>query len=260
MEEIVEQAIDAGAMDLGRSGRKETVTVAVGVAVCFFGGAALGAYLSKRYFKKRYEDLASQEIAEAKAYYARLNKAEPYDTPGSTLEALGERGKAAAEAVLTYQGERADGEDESVTVTEERTEVVRQNIFTQNAVADGWDQEQEQSKRDAHPDEPYILSHDEYMENEPDYHQVTLTYFAEDDVLCDEKDQPIPAVEETVGEDNLSRFGHGSRDNRILYIQNDRIQMMFEVVKNDGSYAREVAGFIEHSDHPRIMKMRGERD
>jgi len=260
MEEIVEQVVDGGAVGSRGLGATETIPTGVVAAVCLVGGAAIGAYVAKRYFQKKYEQLATEEIAEAKAYYAQLNKVEPYDTPGGALDALSERGKAAADAVLSYQGEkRAEQSDDSIVIAEEDQTIMRKNIFTEAATSE-WDQDQEQSKRDAHPEDPYILSQDEYMENEPDYKQVPLTYYAEDDVLVDEKDQPIPDIDEVVGEDNLTRFGHGSRDNRMLYIRNDRIEMAFEIVKNEGSYTREVAGRIEHSDRPRVLKMRGERN
>lgn len=259
MEEIVEQVVDCACVGNGGPRKQDAIAIGVVAAVCFFGGSAFGHYLTKRNLQKKYEDLATKEITEAKAYYARLNKAEPYDTPGGALEALGERGREAADAVLAYRGETPESEAEPVAVVEEETTIKRTNIFTEAAKAD-WDQDQEQSKRDAHPDEPFILHHDEWVENEPDYQQVSLTYYAEDDVLCDEKEQPIPSIDETVGEDNLTRFGHGSQDNRMLYVQNDRIQMMFEIIKNEGSYAETVAGYIKHEDRPRIMKMRGERN
>lgn len=234
-------------------------TIGAGVVGCLVGVAG-GYLIARKRLEAKYAELSRQEIAEARDHYAKRNKAEPYDTPAGALEAVSERGRIAADAVLDYQGNGKDEEkSEAVVVVEQETTIERHNIFTDQASSPEWDSDQEQSKRDAHPDEPYILTQEEYMENEPDYQQSTLTYFAEDDVLCDEKDQPIPDVDGVVGEDNLSRFGHGSRDNRVLYIRNDRIQLAFEVIKNDGSYAQEVAGFIQHEDRPRILRMRGER-
>jgi hypothetical protein len=230
----------------------------------WWAGCGLTFYLTKRYYKKKYEELATIEIAEAKAFYAKLNKADVYATPESAAEALSKKGQEAVEALTQYQGDVSSLTSEEVgrnVVVAEQTTVERKNVFAAVKTDEDWDQDQEESMRDAHPDNPHILHQDEYMAGDLDYQQVTLTYYAEDDVLVDEREQPIEDIERTVGEDNLTRFGHGSRDNRILYVRNNRIQMDFEIVKNESSYAREVAGFIQHEDmRPKIQKFRGERD
>jgi hypothetical protein len=96
---------------------------------------------------------------------------------------------------------------------------------------------------------PYVVSHDEfYAEDEDhDYPKVTLTYFEGDDVLTDERDAPINETANTVGDENLLRFGHASRDHNIVYIRNEELEIDFEVVRSRGQYVKEVLGFIEHS-------------
>jgi hypothetical protein len=95
------------------------------------------------------------------------------------------------------------------------------------------------------------------MESEPGYQQVTITFFEGDDVLSDERDQVIEDIEETVGVENLKQFGHGSKDPKIVYIRNDRLELDFEVVQSQNKYVEEVLGFVQHSDQRKIRKFRG---
>jgi hypothetical protein len=46
-----------------------------------------------------------------------------------------------------------------------------------------------------------------------------------------------------VGDKNLDRFGHGSNDAFIVYIRNDQLEIVYEVVLSPNSYAEEVHGF-----------------
>lgn len=236
------------------SARKKQLLFLLGVTqVCWWGGGALSWYLSKRHYKKLYADLADQEIAEAKEFYSKFYKREGFETPEDAVSTLSTTGEKAVKALTSYNTGLQDG----VVVEETRVEIEEKNIFVEREANDDWDQDQENAYRDSLPSgDPFILSQEEYMDNEFDYQQPTLTYFAEDDVLVDDKDKPIDEIDSTVGEGNLTRFGHGSKDNRILYIRNNKLSMDFEVVKNEGSYARDVLGF-QHSDGPGVRKFRG---
>lgn len=105
----------------------------------------------------------------------------------------------------------------------------------------GWNYETEQEQRG--PVNPFIIHHDEFMVNEPEHEQVSLTYFAGDDVLVDERDQVMREVGTTVGLEHLQKFGHGSEDEDMVYIRNPRLEVDYEISKSDGTFATEVHGF-----------------
>jgi len=46
-----------------------------------------------------------------------------------------------------------------------------------------------------------------------------------------------------VGERNLNLFGHGSNDASVVYVRNDKLELIFEVVRSPNSFAEEVHGF-----------------
>jgi hypothetical protein len=120
---------------------------------------------------------------------------------------------------------------------------------------DVWDYEEE--KRGRSPDIPYIIHADERYEFEG-YGEETLTYYEKDDVLCNERDEVLaegPERERLIGEWSLDKFGHGSNDPEIVYVRNDRVEMIYEIVKSPNSYAEEVHGF-SHDSYSNIEKMR----
>lgn len=266
MEDVVEQVVDSAAdMVDGRIPGSNLGHLAIVSAVALGAGAGIAWFAAKRYYTAKFEEVLEQERLEIKAFYAQLHKKDEYATPGDAAEALGTPviPVAAAKALQSYGSENL--EDVAVTVTETvevevqpEPELVRSNVFKDRESKHPWDQEGEDAARETlSPGEPFIISSDEYGENEHEYEQKTLTYFAEDDVLVDEKDQPIEEIDNVVGEENLTHFGYGSNDNRIVLIRNDRLGMEFEVVKNEGSYSKLVLGFQHSSDEPKVRRMRG---
>jgi len=229
--------------------------------------------------EEKYAGIAEREIAEAKDYYAVIQKeayaspidfakeqgyldSEPDPAPETVVAPVTKAGKtpygkisevAAAEAVVT--------EEIVVEVQEELPEDRPENIFSQAVPV--WDYNDEIAKRSE--DLPYVVSKEEYMEADLGYSQNTMTYFDGDDVLADDKDQMVDEIDEMVGRANLDRFGAGSNDRNIVFVRNDRLEMDFEIVRSNGDYAKEVLGFdsgesseLKHSARPGRFRTRDE--
>lgn len=125
----------------------------------------------------------------------------------------------------------------------EITETSR-SIFVDGRELEEFDYAAEVDKRN--PDEPYIITHDEFMENENGFTQGTMTYYNGDDILTDDKDVPVPDIDDIVGSEALTRFGYGSRDRNVVYVRNEKIETDFEITLSQGEFSKEVAGF-QHS-------------
>lgn len=102
---------------------------------------------------------------------------------------------------------------------------------------EGWDYEEEVENRT--PDAPYVIHRDEFFNRESGLHQSTLSWYEGDKILADENDVPVYAPEKVVG---VLRWGHGSGDDTVVYIRNDKLSAEYEVVKNPGSYQTEILG------------------
>lgn len=245
-----------------------------GVALVSLGaGVAIGYRFAHKHLKTTFEVIAEQEIREAKEFYAVLNKEGELKTPEEAVESLiPKTEREGIEALHNYQGvrqhvkveETARGINVETTVETSGEPEVHKNIFVDNKPfeEDEWDYDVEMGERSSR--RPYIIHHDEFMENEDDLEQANYTYYAGDAVLIDESDEVVENVNELVGEDNLKRFGHGSKAKNTVYIRNDKLNMAFEIVRSDGKYAVEVLGFddeaeLQHSDRRRkIRRVRGD--
>jgi hypothetical protein len=220
----------------------------------FFGGYR---WAMKKYYRS-YEEVISQEIKEAKEFYANLYK-QDYPTPADAAEALIpdvklEEATIALRkyanvtvkpedlidqgSILQYEKSPQEAVEESIEV-----EVVERNIFDNGDQLAIHKEERDTSK-------PYVVDYDEYMEHPDGHEEVQLTYYAGDGVLGDDNDEPIEDVEGIVGRMNLNMFGASDpEDPHILLIRNEQKKLDIEVTHSDGKFAHEVLGF-NHSDEP----------
>lgn len=230
-------------------------------ATCFvLGGGCAGYAIALMRLEKKYEALAELEIAQAKEFYSALNKTD-YPTPADAVEALVSEEEQvviikAAEAMLAYRGEDGFVAPAETVVEEEGVQHVVTNVFEDNATAEV-DWEEMVLNRD--PGTPYIISQEEFMENEQGYPQVVLTYFEGDDTLIDQKDDLVEDVYKVIGNEALSSFGVASNDNDLLYMRNEEMEIDFEIHRSRGEYAKEVLGF-SHSDKPVLRRFRQSDD
>lgn len=209
------------------------------------GSAVAGYHVAKKRLETKYAQIAEQEIIEARKYYSKMHKKDEYSTPESTVKVKGLLLDEAAEALRSYQGAEEVVDVEVVeTVEEAKTikisdyvgEVVTNNVF-EGATLAGLDVESRSSEN------PYVVSLDEYMDNEDKHEQLTLTHYVGDNVTCDERDEPIEDVDGVIGELNLQRFGVGSGDPNVVMVRNERLKLDFEICKSTGKFSKEVLGF-----------------
>ncbi len=256
-EEIVERT--AKAYLNGTTKKQAVLILALTGTVSALGGAFITAMLANRAYKAKYELIAESEIEAARRYYSAVHDKPSLEEVAAELTPEDHGLALAVNALEGYQGkvpydnQEKLGEITSVIQTEEGLEVegrldpkVTNNIFVDGKpMEDDFDYEAEIALR--REDTPYIISKDEYFQGEKDYAQETLTFYEEDDTLVDSQDQPIPDSDAAVGDINMQKFGHGSGDNNVVYIRNDRMELDFEVLKSKNSYVQDVLG-LRHAD------------
>lgn len=229
-------------------------------------GCASGWLLAQRVLAKKFELKLVEEIKQTKIFYDNLNKPDPddlaqelldeeapllkhpYDTTSSDVpqEVLERIAGSMARAQQEIEEEAAPW----TGLIEVPKEMPGHNAFENPAPA--WVQEDEELER--RNGVPYIISYKEFMENEWEYEEGQLTYYEGDDTLADSRDEPIPQQYEAVGELTLEKFGHGSNDPNIVYVCNEKMEMVFEICRSTKSFAEDVLGFIpedkelKHSD------------
>lgn len=248
--------------DFVKDKRFQLGVTAVTSAAAGFGAAYA---LMRASLMKQFAQVAVEEIEDAKEFYRRQNKVDEFETAVSAAEALG--------AVVTDLGysptdEEVDLRDAVEEFQETNLDPVRtrEGVVVKNIFSEPEPEVEEEPLPPRDTGRPYVISHDEFMSNDDEYEQVQVTYWEGDDVMADDRSQPIPDVESLVGEENLVRFGLQSKDRNIVYVRNEEREMDFEIVRSTGKFAQEVFGFpdtdddkvIKHSD--RRAKRRRTRD
>lgn len=241
---------------------KHTAILGV-VSVLSLGvGGVSGYILAKDRLQKQFDNRLDLEIEATRNLYANLNKPDPesllepeelpqkhqYDTTSDEVP---------SEILEQVASSMARAQEK---VDEEAKPMGPHNVFD-NPLPD-WNQEDEVDSRKNGV--PYIISHEEFYENQWEFEEGHLVYYEADDTLADSRDEPVLNQYEVVGELALEKFGHGSQDPNIVYVCNEKMEMIFEIARSSKSFAEDVLGFVDnsgslkHSDRPR--KFRPERD
>lgn len=157
--------------------------------VIFAIGASAGAIVTWKLVKEKYKKIAQEEIDSVKEVYS--TKKTKIKEPSVDKKAVKDYSKLTTD--LGY------------TSTETKKEV----------------------KEEKSLNKPYIISPDEFGENE--YDIVSLNYYA-DGVLADDFDVIIDDVESTVGYDSLTHFGEYEDDS--VFVRNDELKIDYEILKD----------------------------
>ena len=121
-----------------------------------------------------------------------------------------DRNKPTPEAIVREQGYETP---EPPRPTRPPVPVREPETLVEEVSRDEWNYNKEIAQRDRN--HPYIIHENEFQETFPDYQQLQWTYYAGDNILCDERDEVVVRPELVVGEENLRRFGHGSSDDNM---------------------------------------------
>ncbi|QEQ94670.1 hypothetical protein SEA_SOSHI_57 [Streptomyces phage Soshi] len=185
------------------------------------------------FFKVKYEEKLRKDLQEKQETFwegdAPIIQGDPWagegevsseDLPASIIS------EEAAEALTNYQGI-------SSAPSVLAQELVQSQIRTKVEEATTIDEEaQEAEKLDAATNTepgPRLINFAMYDENEGDYQQATVTYFAADGEVADENDEKVSKelVQKHIGDYNLEQLGE---HRQTIYVRNDRFKMDFEIV------------------------------
>lgn len=213
---------------------KQSFYVPAVVTTMTVAGFIIGYKVAERRLIAQFELRLEKETQGMREFYTASTK-KPYATPQEAAADLiveeAERiitaDKVAYHKIVSAEGyTRVENPQETVVDFGEQPEVVK-NIFAKN-------------ERD--PEIPYVMSQEEFMENERDWEQITLTYYQKDGVLTDHREDVIEDPEKTIGPDAIGSFGLQSSDPAVVHVCNEKLGLMFEIVRHEGSYTLEVLG------------------
>jgi hypothetical protein len=205
-----------------------------GVALLGAGvGFAVGYKLLEKRLAEQFDQRLEQETHDMREFYQTVRQ--PYASPEDAVKELVLPEVAKDPRVknnATQYNKIVPSTDEGLREFKEPTPPapVVQNVFDANG--------------------PRLITQDEFMQNEPEHQQATLTYYEASDQLCGEADEPIDNEELVVGLQYKEKFGWNSSDENVVHIRNSGLHMDFEVLRSEGSYEKEVLGVEDDSIPP----------
>jgi hypothetical protein len=197
-------------------------------AIIFSAGAAIGAVTAVFVVKKKYEAIAEQEIESMREY--KCKKKRPEESVNDTEEDPEPR---TAEKKATIKREQKEYQKmvREYKDAEEESAATQYNEYEQLSAS---------ANRPNYPD-PYVISLEQFSEENDHYDKINLYYYAGDDTLCDVDEEIVDDLLRTVGEDSLDSFD----EHNTVYVRNERLQIDYEIILCGGKYNEIVLGNVE---------------
>ena len=180
--------------------------------VMFVLGAAVGSVATWQYAKKKYEQIAQEEIDSVKEIFSRRESAADVEivTPEPQTAKVGKP-------------------EEKPDITEYAARLEREGYTNYSNVSAG----EKKEEQEAMEMKPYVISPDEFGEFE-DYERISLSYYA-DQILADEDDEKVEDVDNVVGLESLTHFGEFEDDS--VFVRNDRLKCDYEILLDQRTYS-----------------------
>ena len=181
----------------------------------FTAGAATGSLVTWKLLKKKYEQLANEEIARVVERFSQINA----DKPEQEIDGKQLSMDFAPEVVVS---------EEEFVPTEEELKQYEEYAGKYESHSGNKPKEGVKSM-----DGPYVIPPELFGED-PEYETVSLTYYA-DGVLTDEWDNVIDDADDLLGAGSLSTFGQYEDDS--VFVRDDAITTDYEILADERRFA-----------------------
>lgn len=240
------------------------VAVAIGASslASLVVGSFSGYLVAKRRLKRTYEEIAQQEIAEARRKLKMVYKKDEFANPASLVDSDEESEDhlpAFDEAVTamlkqydpSQQFARPDDHNPGTNGHQPLAMDIPQtrNVFEeQEMAAYNEDTEEQPPVGSREPGRPYIIDFNTFDAGEMGYRNITLTSYA-DGALVEEGDmnEDLNIAEDLIGEESLQYMGWERGQPNVVYVRNDRLRVDYEVIRDERRFAQDMLGLRDDS-------------
>ena len=195
--------------------------------IIFAAGAGIGSVVTWRLVKKYYNNIANEEVADVKAWYARKY--------GEKSESK----KADAIGDAIRKGIK-DGMKKPVTENDIRNLAAQLQNMGYVDYSNKGDEPVKKTEKIEEKEEvddverPYVIE-PRYFDEYDDYNTINLTLYADGVLVDDSSNEPVEDVDETVGLDNLDHIGEYEED--AVHIRNDKLRCDYEILCDTKKYS-----------------------
>lgn len=199
------------------------------VAGLITGGAA-GVFATRDYFRKKYQEIADDEIADMQEYYQQeLDRMVEYaedDVADGELE----------EESPEEEADTSDNDGEPIYQTDYAHAYQKQNDFAEEddsmeALAAAATEEHQKNKDRP----PRLISEEAVGELSPHIDHQILFYYTLDDTVTDEEDKIIDDPAWLLG-DTLDKYNFRESDEKLVFVLNYALDTVYEIQKVNGSF------------------------
>lgn len=183
--------------------------------LAFILGAAVGSVATWQFVKKKYEQIAQEEINSVKEAFFQPATDDVED-----------------ESVKEDMPARSEPQDNKPSLTEYTSKLKEHGYTNYSDMKAEKTKEKEADDMPMNPDRPYVIPPEDFGEKD-NYEKLSITYYA-DYVLADDEDIIIDDVEDTVGYDSLNHFGEYEADS--VFVRNDRMKCDYEILLDKRNY------------------------
>lgn len=223
------------------------------------GGILIGGsttyFLVRKDVETRYREIAEAEIESVKDSYNLLHKQGPYSDPKKAFEAMRLRVQE-TETYETLLDENGYFKEEELDKNEEP----KPNTVRRPPLPDGRPDPEDvvEAIEDTRADPPrhegttlpYVITINEFMQDNPEYDKTTVSYYEYDNTLASDDDSMVKDHEKLIGVDFLNYVGWKSDSDHIVYVRNEKLSSDFEILVHESGYEEAVLGIIPEG-HPK---------
>lgn len=250
----------------------------------FLGGSILGYFVGRKTSKDYYQQLADEEIESVKEYYKKMrtentersgkyplkeDEESEFRTINNPLVRSSLENNPSERAKRNYRlystGKNENKTDNSITNVIDSAinkafydDYTRRHKITIDGIVFDISEEIQEAEDDdddvtveemeiSSETTPYVITDEEYNNEYDDYDKISLYYYMLDDTLCEENEEIVDDIENTVGYDSLNLLATQT----TAWVRNERLKADYEIIGLNQSYAKTVAGFTEKNLTPR---------
>lgn len=182
----------------------------------FVIGATVGSVATWQYVKKKYEQIAQNEIDSVKEVFSKKDL-----NPVNETDDIRNKANQAKEKLgIVEYAARLQGHGYT-------------NYSNMEANVKNTANKKEEESELMAVDKPYVIEPEEFGEID-EYERIGLTYYS-DNILADDNDELVEDVDTIVGVDSLSHFGEFEEDS--VFVRNDRLKCDYEILLDQRRYS-----------------------
>lgn len=174
----------------------------------FVAGAVVGGIATWQYTKKKYEQIAQEEIDSVKEVFKTINEEK--------------------RSIRDWSEYEDDGEEDDENEEQHRADVTSyKNLLVSNGYSNPSPSTQ------IPVDRAYVIKPDEFGEFE-DYETISL-FYTEDGVLLDDRYERVDDPDFTISMESLDHIGDYEDD--CVHVRNDRLKADYEILVEERTYS-----------------------